>query len=134
MPCAPEPCDFCESRCAFRLVSFRFRPMVRDMLIFAVTTLEKIHAVPRSVWINVGIGVLIVIALVMVVRLIKQMSNAIVPCILVCVVLGVMGFNWLYSRTEPAFLTPIFDKIAPFFPSEDQSAKNARKLDKALGH
>ena len=30
---------------------------------------------------------------------------------------GLMWFNWVYHRTEPKFLTPIVDRIAPFFPS-----------------
>jgi hypothetical protein len=28
-----------------------------------------------------------------------------------------MWFNWIYHRTEPKFLTPLVDRIAPFFPS-----------------
>ena len=30
-----------------------------------------------------------------------------------------VGFNWIYERNEPAFLTPIVEKIAPFFPAKD---------------
>ena len=30
---------------------------------------------------------------------------------------GLVFFNWIYHRTEPKFLTPIVDRIAPFFPT-----------------
>ena len=30
---------------------------------------------------------------------------------------GLVWFNWIYHRTEPKFLTPLVDRIAPFFPS-----------------
>jgi hypothetical protein len=33
------------------------------------------------------------------------------------VAVGLIWFNWIYHRTEPKFLTPMVDKIAPFFPS-----------------
>jgi len=31
--------------------------------------------------------------------------------------MGLIWFNWIYHRTEPKFLTPLVDRIAPFFPS-----------------
>ena len=30
---------------------------------------------------------------------------------------GLIFFNWIYHRTEPKFLTPLVNRIAPFFPS-----------------
>ena len=27
-------------------------------------------------------------------------------------------FYWVYDRSEPRFLTPVIDKLAPFFPSK----------------
>jgi hypothetical protein len=30
---------------------------------------------------------------------------------------GILWFNWIYYRTEPKFLTPLINRIAPFFPT-----------------
>ena len=102
------------------------------MHLFAATTLEKIHEVPRQVWLNIGLGVLLFVAAVLVLRAVAQM-NKIILCILVCVVLTVVGFNWVYSRNEPAFLTPVIDKIAPFFPSSVGTVQKVKKQDQMLG-
>jgi len=37
----------------------------------------------------------------------------------------VVFFSWVYNRNEPKFLTPIVEKIAPFFPSA--GAYNAKQ-------
>ncbi len=102
------------------------------MILFAATTLEKLHEVPRQVWFNIGLGVLIFIVGFMVLRALAQM-NKIILSIIVLVVLSVVGFNWIYSRNEPKFLSPVVDKIAPFFPAEAGTTPKANKYDKALG-
>jgi hypothetical protein len=30
---------------------------------------------------------------------------------------GLIFFNWIYHRNEPKFLTPLVNRIAPFFPA-----------------
>ena len=102
------------------------------MLLFAATTLEKLHEVPRQVWLNIGLGVLIFIVGFFILRAIAQM-NKIILCIIVAVVLTLVGFNWVYSRNEPKFLTPVIDKIAPFFPSGADSNPKAQKYNKGIG-
>ena len=102
------------------------------MRLFAVTTLEKIQAVPLQVWLNIGLGVLIVIAGFLVLRAIAQM-NKIILCILVAVGVSVVGFNWIYTRNEPKFLTPVIDKIAPFFPSGVAPAPKDKTFDRPPG-
>ena len=102
------------------------------MILFAATTLEKLNEVPRQVWLNIGLGVLIFIVGLMVLRAVAQM-NKIILCILVVVGFTLVGFNWFYSRNEPKFLTPVIDKIAPFFPSGVETNPKAKKIDQALG-
>jgi amino acid transporter len=102
------------------------------MLLFAVTTLEKVQNVPNHVWLTIGLGVLIFIVALMVLRAVAQM-NKIILCILVCVVLSVVGFSWVYNRNEPTFLSPVIDRIAPFFPSGPDASKNVKKQDRILG-
>ncbi len=87
------------------------------MLSLAVTTLEKLKAVPKPFWINVGIAVLCIVALVYVVRRLKEM-NKIVLIILGTLVFTLVGFNWVYERNEPKFLTPFVDMLATFLPTK----------------
>ena len=51
--------------------------------------------------------------------------NKIIASIIVFVVGTVVFFSWVYNRNEPKFLTPIVDRIAPFFPSA--GAYNAKQ-------
>jgi hypothetical protein len=43
--------------------------------------------------------------------------NGIVMFLIVAAALFVVGITWIYQRTEPRFLTPLVDHIAPFLPS-----------------
>jgi len=97
------------------------------MLLFAATALEKMHAVPTKVWLNIGLGVLIFIAAIILIRKAAEM-NKIVLGVVMFVVITILGFNWVYSRNEPKFLTPLVDKIAPFFPSDEAAAKKSKSI------
>jgi apolipoprotein N-acyltransferase len=87
------------------------------MLLFALTTIEKLKQVPKSFWINILIVVLGLVAAVFVLRKIKQM-NKIVVGIILAVIFVLVGFNWIYERNEPKFLTPFVDMVAPFLPAK----------------
>ena len=87
------------------------------MLFLAVTTLDKLKQVPTAFWWKVGGAVLAIIVIVFILQKVAQM-NKVVLAIIVLVVFTVVGVNWIYDRNEPAFMTPIIDKIAPFLPSK----------------
>ncbi|MFA5264882.1 MAG: hypothetical protein WC378_13745 [Opitutaceae bacterium] len=87
------------------------------MLSIAVTTLEKLKQVPRQFWLNVAIAILSVVALVVVIRRIRQM-NKIVLLIIVAFVAAIVSANWVYQRNEPKFLTPFVDALANFLPTK----------------
>jgi hypothetical protein len=48
-------------------------------------------------------------------RFLKSISPALVAVICL-LVLGILVMHWTATRTEPAFLTPFIDWLAPFFP------------------
>jgi MFS superfamily sulfate permease-like transporter len=86
------------------------------MLFFAVSALEKIKHLPKKNLINFGLGLLILLVLILVIKQARKMNKYVLLAI-VLVTCAVLSFNWVYMRNEPKFLTPMVDAIAPFFPS-----------------
>ena len=86
------------------------------MLLFAVTAVEKLQTLPPSVYLKIGIAILALVVTVFVLRRVMKM-NKIIASIIVFVVVTVVFFSWVYNRNEPKFLTPLIDRVAPFFPS-----------------
>ncbi len=87
------------------------------MLLLATTTLEKLQAVPARFWINAVIFIVGGWIAIMLVRNAARMNKMVLTMIIVVVVTTV-GFQWIWERNEPAFLTPYINLIAPFFPSK----------------
>lgn len=77
---------------------------------------DKLKHVPEKFWLFVGGGALAIVLLVTFLRKVAHM-NKIFVAIIVALVFALVGFNWVYQRNEPKFLTPVIDKIAPWFPS-----------------
>ncbi|MBL9216278.1 MAG: hypothetical protein JNG83_12445 [Opitutaceae bacterium] len=86
------------------------------MLLFAVTALEKLQTLKPDVWLKIGVAVAVFVIAILVMRRVMRM-NKIIAGVIVFVVCTVMFFSWVYNRNEPRFLTPIVEKVAPFFPS-----------------
>ena len=86
------------------------------MLLFAVTAIEKMKTLPPAVWLKIGIAIAAFVIAVFVFRKIMRM-NKIIAGVIVFVVFTVVFFSWVYNRNEPKFLTPLVERIAPFFPS-----------------
>jgi hypothetical protein len=86
------------------------------MLMFAVTALEKLQTLPPAVWLKIGIVVGGFIITILVFRRVMKM-NKIIAGVVVFVVVTVVFFSWVYNRNEPKFLTPLVERVAPFFPS-----------------
>lgn len=49
-------------------------------------------------------------------RLLKSMSPGLVAFVLM-LIFGMLMLHWTFTRTEPPFLKPVIDWIAPFFPT-----------------
>ncbi len=86
------------------------------MLYLAVTAVEKLKTLKPDVWLKIGIAVGAFVVAILLWRRIMKM-NKIVAGVIVFVVVTVVFFSWVYNRNEPKFMTPIVEKIAPFFPS-----------------
>ena len=86
------------------------------MLLLAVTALEKLQTLPPDVLLKIGIAVGGFIIAILVFRKIMKI-NKVIAGIVVFVVTTVVFFSWVYNRNEPKFLTPLVERIAPFFPS-----------------
>jgi hypothetical protein len=86
------------------------------LFIAANPALEKLQAIPPAFWLKVGIVIGGIIVFVILMRKLMNVNKFILGGV-IFVGGGVLWFNMLYNRTEPKFLTPLFDRIAPFFPS-----------------
>jgi glucan phosphoethanolaminetransferase (alkaline phosphatase superfamily) len=82
----------------------------------AVTALEKLQTLPPAVWLKIATAIAAFVLTIFLFRRVMKM-NKIIASIVVFVVGTVVFFSWVYNRNEPKFLTPIVEKIAPFFPS-----------------
>ena len=49
-------------------------------------------------------------------RFLKSINPALVALILL-LIFSLLVMHWTYTRTEPPFLSPVIDWIAPFFPA-----------------
>lgn len=92
------------------------------MPLLAVTALERLQQVPTEFWWRAAIAIVAVIVAVAVVRKLAR-ANKVVLAVIVFVVAVILFFSWIYNRNEPRFLTPVIDKIAPFFPSKNTFEK-----------
>ena len=86
------------------------------MLVLAVTAVEKMQTLKPEVWLKIGIAIAAFVIVILLFRRIMKM-NKIIAGVIVFVVVTVVFFSWVYNRNEPRFLTPIVEKIAPFFPT-----------------
>jgi hypothetical protein len=79
------------------------------MLLLAVSAWEKMQTLKPEVWLKIGVAVVAFVAAILIFRRVMRMNKIIAGV--------VVFFSWVYNRNEPKFLTPIVEKIAPFFPS-----------------
>src|SRR6185369_17165837 len=99
------------------------------MLLFAVTALEKAQSMKPEVWLKIGIAIAAFVLVIFFFRRIMRM-NKIIAGVIVFVVFTVVFFSWVYNRNEPKFLTPIVEKIAPFFPTAGAYSNKQQKAPK----
>lgn len=73
-------------------------------------------------WMRLGLGVLVVIGIVFFLRKVAKM-NKVVLAVVTFVIVTVVGFNWVYERSEPAWATPVVGFLANWFPTKGPPPK-----------
>ena len=96
------------------------------LLLVAATTMEKIQRLPVQFWLKAALVIAGFIIGVLVLKKIAGMNKAVLGAVFF-VVVTVMGFNWIYERNEPAWATPVVEKLANFFPSKGSYASKQSK-------
>ena len=90
------------------------------------TAWEQVKHVPKDTWISLGICIVAVVAVWRTWKALKKI-NELFPYIAGFLAAFLIFFYWVYERNEPRFLTPIVDKLAPFFPSKDKQGEIEQK-------
>lgn len=96
------------------------------LLPLAASALETAQNIPPATWLKLGIGIAAFVIAIVILRKVAQM-NKVVLGVIVFVVVSIVFFSWVYNRNEPKWLTPVVDKIAPFFPSAGSYSNKQHK-------
>lgn len=72
---------------------------------------------PESDWLRFGVLLLALLAVLQLMRLVGRVNRTF---LLVVVAMGtfMLFANWVRHRSEPTFLTPVVDAVAPYFPTK----------------
>lgn len=87
------------------------------MLFLAASALEKAAQLPRSFWVNLVMAVAGLIVGILLFQHAAQM-NKLTLSLIIFLLVTVVGFQWIFERNEPRFLSRTIDQIAPYFPSK----------------
>jgi hypothetical protein len=87
-----------------------------DLCFAALTTMDRLKAIPPAFWMKAGIAVGGLIVVFIVINKVLNVNKFILGGV-TFIAVGLVFFNWIYHRTEPKFLTPLVNRIAPFFPA-----------------
>lgn len=88
--------------------------------------MDQLKGIPKQTWINLGICLVAIIVLVKVWRVLKRI-NEFIPYIATVIAAFLILMYWVYDRSEPRFLTPLVDKLAPFFPAKTTYGPSPRR-------
>jgi len=87
------------------------------MLFWASTATDKLSKVPPMFWVKVVAAIAGFVIAILVLRKLMEANKVLVIAISV-VGFSILWFQWIYERNEPAFMTPIIDPLAQFFPTK----------------
>lgn len=90
------------------------------------TPLEKLKEIPPAFWLKLGLAVLAIVLVVVIIRKLAG-ANKVIVGVVIFLVVSMVGFNWIYERNEPAWATPVVEKLANFFPAKDSYNATQKK-------
>ena len=88
------------------------------------TALDRIKAIPPDFWLRLAVAVLAIFAIVFFLRKVANM-NKVVLTVVTGIIVTVIGFNWIYERSEPAWATPMVSFLAGYFPTKGPPPKKS---------
>jgi hypothetical protein len=100
--------------------------IIRLLAAAPAPAIEKIKHIPPAFWWKMGLAIAIFVAAIILLRKVARM-NKVVLTIIVLIVMSTIGFNWIYQRNEPAWATPVVEKLAGFFPTKGAYANKQRE-------
>ena len=88
------------------------------------TSLDRLMAIPQEFWMKLGLAVLVLVGLVFFLRKVAKMNKVVVSVVSFLIV-TIVGFNWVYERSEPEWATPVVNFLAGFFPTKGPPKKSS---------
>lgn len=92
------------------------------LLAATTTTADRLREIPAEFWWKMALALLVLVALVIFLRKVANM-NKVVLTVVCFLIATVVGFNWIYERSEPAWATPVVAWLAGFFPTKGPPPK-----------
>lgn len=106
----------------------RMPPSVFSALLAAQpTTLDRLKRIPTDVWLNLVMWILAVVVIIRLWRALKRINDY-APYIAATLTAGVLFLTMVYYRNEPAFLTPVVDKLSHFFPAKSKQEADLERM------
>jgi len=68
-------------------------------------------------WLKLGTAVVALVLIVFILRKVAKM-NKVVLTMVTFILVTVVGFNWIYERSEPAWATPVVNFLSGFLPTK----------------
>ena len=89
------------------------------------TAVDRLRQIPMEFWLKVGLGVVVIVATVIVLRKVVHMNKVILG-VGVGLVATFVGFNWIYERNEPGWASTPVQWLAGFFPTKGKIEAKGR--------
>ncbi|MDR0353516.1 MAG: hypothetical protein LBI02_09290 [Opitutaceae bacterium] len=91
------------------------------MSLLLLANVENLAGRPVEFWIK---ALLIIVGLFVLFWILEKLfkTSRLILSIALLVVIVMIGYNWIYHRNEPAFMTPALDILAPVFGGPDRPA------------
>jgi apolipoprotein N-acyltransferase len=86
------------------------------------TTLDKLRAIPPDFWWRLLLAIVVLVLLVVFLRKVAKMNKVVLAAV-TFIMVTVVGFNWIYERSEPPWATPVVNFMAGFLPSKGPPPK-----------